>query len=79
MRDVRITCRQWDGHEYAHFLSSCTTDIIEGRHEFQSIRDVCAERPLGKGFAYEYAELEDGVEVSDTVRVVYHASRNDLF
>ena len=79
MRDARIVCRQWDGNDYAHFLGSCVTDIIEGRHEFDAIRSACTDHPIGEGYAYRYAELEDGVEIPDTVRFAYHPSRNDLF
>ncbi len=79
MRDVKITCRRWDGHAYDHFLSSCTTDVLEGRDEFSTISDMCDDHPLEKGYAYEYMELEDGVPLPTTIRIVYHANRNDLF
>ena len=79
MRDVKLTCRRWDGHAYEHFLSSCTTDILEGRDEFSTILDMCDDHPQNKGFSYEYMEWEDGIPLADTTQMVYHATRNDLF
>lgn len=78
-RDVRITCRKWNGDAYAHFLSSFTTDWVVGKQEYRSIEQACEPTPLGEGYAYEYKELMDGVEVPDSARVVYHRTRVDLF